>query len=214
MSHVTPRQSTDLLFHHSKTLLTRLLVNVVITLGSERLYSDLARKFSTQNREPNETVSVIRLDKSGGCVDRSEEYMKALRHAQIKEYFFGKGGDDTLAPSSQMADYGDLNIFKLIEENGNGAEFRPGDYDAFSTPIYEKITPSSAIQNSLIAITTASPNDKQDVIRDSSVRGYIYVADVDEVKKKLKLLSPQPGQTPGNAMVLGSWPEDISGLVS
>lgn len=69
------------------------------------------------------------------------------------------------------------------------------------------------IQNSLLAITTALANDGQEVIRDSSVRGYIYVADVDDLKKKVKLLSPQPGHTPPNAMVLGSFPEDIPGLV-
>ncbi|CAO2654898.1 Nn.00g116310.m01.CDS01 [Neocucurbitaria sp. VM-36] len=187
-------------------------VNVLITLGSERLYSDLARKFSNQIRDPSESVSVIRLDKSGGCVDRSEEYMKALRHAQIREYFFGKG-DETLAPSSQTADFADLNLFNIVQGSDN-AEYRPGDYDASLAPIYEKITPSAAIQNKLLAITTASPNDKQEVIRDASIRGYIYVADVDEAKKKVKLLSPQPGQTPGNAMVLGSWPEDVPGLVS
>ena len=139
--------------------------------------------------------------------------MKALRHAQIKEYFFGKDGDDTLAPSSQMADFGDLNLFSIVEENGH-SEFRPGDYDATTTPIYEKVTPSAAMQNSLLAITTALPTDKHEIIRDSSVRGYIYVADVDETKKKVRLLSPQPGQTPGNAMVLGNWPESVPGLVS
>lgn len=138
--------------------------------------------------------------------------MKALRHAQIREYFFGKG-DETLAPSSQMADFGDLNLFNIVEGSEN-AEYRPGDYDASSSPIYEKITPSAAIGNKLLAITTASPNEKQEVIRDASIRGYIYVAEVDEAKRKLKLLSPQPGQTPGNAMVLGNWPEDVPGLVS
>jgi polyribonucleotide 5'-hydroxyl-kinase len=87
-------------------------VNVIVTLGSERLYSDLARKFA--NRDPSETVNVIRLDKSGGCVDRSEEYMKTLRHAQVREYFFGHG-ENTLAPSSQTCDFGDLNVFQISE---------------------------------------------------------------------------------------------------
>lgn len=153
-------------------------------------------------------MSVIRLDKSGGCVDRSRDYMQTLRHAQIREYFFGKG-DETLAPSSQMADFSDLNIFRVIEGQGTVTD----DY-GFHEPIYEKVSPSEALRDSLLAITTASPNDKHESIRDASVRGYIYVADVDEVKKKVKLLSPQPGQTPGNAMVLGSWPENVPGLVN
>jgi polyribonucleotide 5'-hydroxyl-kinase len=87
-------------------------VNILICLGSERLYSDLNRKYA--NRDPSEAVHVIRIDKSGGCVDRSEEYMKSLRHAQIREYFFGHG-ENTLAPSSQSCDFGDLNVFQLTE---------------------------------------------------------------------------------------------------
>jgi polyribonucleotide 5'-hydroxyl-kinase len=84
---------------------------------------------------------------------------------------------------------------------------------SLSSSIYTRVTPSSALQNKLLAITTAAPTDSQDVIRDSSVKGYIYVAEVDESKKKVRLLSPQPGMIPGNAMVLGSWPEDVPGLV-
>jgi polyribonucleotide 5'-hydroxyl-kinase len=40
--------------------------------------------------------------------------MKALRHAQIREYFFGHG-EDALAPSSMTAEYADLNIFQIVE---------------------------------------------------------------------------------------------------
>lgn len=57
---------------------------------------------------------MLRIDKSGGCVDRSDAYMKSLRHAQIREYFFGHG-EDALAPSSMTADYADLNIFQIVE---------------------------------------------------------------------------------------------------
>ncbi|KAI4961767.1 Cleavage polyadenylation factor subunit clp1 [Alternaria arbusti] len=205
-------QGRNGVYDNIEHIVSEFSVNVVITLGSERLYSDLSRKFSARTGgDPSETVSVVRLDKSGGCVDRSEEYMKALRHAQIKEYFFGKG-DETLAPSSQMADAADLNIFRVVEGEGNGGVDEYGM--TVERQIFEKVTPSEALQNQLLAITTASPNDPQSVIRDSSIRGYIYVADVDEAKKKVKLLSPLPGQTPGNAMILGSWPEPVEGLLN
>ncbi|XP_014562612.1 hypothetical protein COCVIDRAFT_32547 [Bipolaris victoriae FI3] len=193
-------------------------VNVVITLGSERLYSDLSRKFSTRtSSDPTESVSVIRLDKSGGCVDRSETYMRALRHAQIKEYFFGHG-DETLAPSSQTADVADLHIFRIVgggSDEANGSE-AVDDYGMPIVPsgaLFEKTVPGEGMVNQLLAITTASPNEAHAVIRDSSVRGYVYVADVDESKKKVKLLSPLPGQTPASALILGSWPEPVEGLV-
>ncbi|KAB2110849.1 mRNA cleavage and polyadenylation factor [Alternaria gaisen] len=205
-------QGRNGVYDNIEHIVSEFSINVLITLGSERLYSDLSRKFSARTGgDPSETVFVIRLDKSGGCVDRSEEYMEALRHAQIKEYFFGKG-DETLAPSSQMADAADLNIFRVIEGDVNGGVDEYGM--TVERQIFEKVTPSEAMQNQLLAITTASPNDPQAVIRDSSIRGYIYVADVDEAKKKVKLLSPLPGATPGNAMILGKWPETVEGLVN
>lgn len=83
---------------------------------------------------------------------------------------------------------------------------------SFNTTLYQRIKPSSTLQNSLLAVTTASPTDRQDVIRDASIMGYIYVAEVDETRRKCRLLSPQPGQLPGNAMVLAPWPEEVVGL--
>lgn len=115
----------------------------------------------------------------------------------------------------------EANLYGIA--SGAHDAFRPGDDDgstappisnSSSTDVYEKITPSTLIQNSLLAVTTASANDRQDEIRDSSIRGYIYIADVDEAKRKIKLLSPQPGQMPNNVMVLGSFPEDVPSLVS
>lgn len=79
--------------------------------------------------------------------------------------------------------------------------------------IYERVTPSSEIVNKLLAITTAAPTDGHGAIRDASVRGYMYVAEVDEAKKRVKLLAPQPGQVPATAIVCGRWPEDVPSLV-
>ncbi|KAF2744243.1 Clp1-domain-containing protein [Sporormia fimetaria CBS 119925] len=189
-------------------------VNLVFVLGSERLNSDLTRKYANRKEEP---VVVIKLDKSGGCVDRDEAYMKKLRQSQIKSYFFGDGGENVLYPTLTFADFTDLNIFQIQQASNDTSAFRPGDDDDEdvygSRPIYEKMTPTTLLQNTLLAVTTASPNDRQDVIRDSSIKGYIFIAEVDEAKQKLRVLSPQPGRMPSNAMVMGSFPEDVPGLL-
>ncbi|OCK83425.1 Clp1-domain-containing protein [Lepidopterella palustris CBS 459.81] len=198
--------------HH---IISEFSVNVLLVLGSERLYSDMSRKFS--NRPSEEPVSVIKLDKSGGCVDRDESYMKQLRQSQIRAYFFGHGAN-TLSPHTHWEDYGSVTIFKIAEGSSKtNASFLPGDDDdvfpSATVPIYEKLTPSPMIQNCLLAVTNASPNDKQEAIRDSSIMGYLYVTDVEESKHKLKLLAPLSGRIPPNAMVMGSFPEDVAGLV-
>ncbi|KAF2198266.1 pre-mRNA cleavage complex II protein-like protein Clp1 [Delitschia confertaspora ATCC 74209] len=192
-------------------------VNIIFVLGSERLYSDLSRKYSHRTT-PDDHVTLIRLDKSNGCVDRDEDYMKQFRQAQIRSYFFGHG-ENTLSPSTHWEDYSEMSIYKVAGEINPA--FRSGDDEddddnAYGTSpsIFEKVTPSPQMQNSLLAITSARASDSHETIRDASVIGYLYVADVDDAKKKLRLLSPQSGRTPNNAMILGCWPEDVPGLVS
>jgi polyribonucleotide 5'-hydroxyl-kinase len=197
--------------HLLQNLTNMLPVNVLITLGSERLYSDLSRKFSSRpNTDPSEVVTVLRLDKSGGCVDRTEDYMKSFRDAQIREYFFGRGDEMSLAPSSQSADVADLHLFRISEDptpiiDEYGVERERG--------LYEKVAVGEGVVNRVLAITMVSPKDSPEAIRDSSVSGYIYVAGVDEGRRKVKLLAPLPGETPDTALVLGSWPEAVEGLV-
>ena len=72
----------------------------------------MSRKFSSRPSE--EPVSVIKLDKSGGCVDRDEFYMKQLRQSQIRAYFFGHGVN-TLSPHTHWEDYSSVHIFKIVE---------------------------------------------------------------------------------------------------
>jgi polyribonucleotide 5'-hydroxyl-kinase len=86
-------------------------VNVVIVLGSERLYSDLSRRFSKTSDEP---ISIIKLDKSGGCVDRDEGWMKQLRANQIRSYFFGSKAIP-LNPHTHWEDFSAVSIYRIIE---------------------------------------------------------------------------------------------------
>ena len=80
-------------------------------------------------------------------------------------------------------------------------------------PIYEKVQPSPQMQNAIFSIVQARVDDKPENIRDASVVGFLYVAEVDEKKKRLKILSPMAGQIPRRAMIWGSWPSDVGELV-
>ena len=86
----------------------------MVVLGSERLYSDLLRRFNAQNTGTGETIAVIKVDKSGGCVDRDEAYLQQFRHSQVREYFFGDA-NITLSPHTQQIDVDQLTIYKLAE---------------------------------------------------------------------------------------------------
>ena len=90
----------------------------------------------------------------------------------------------------------------------------PGDVTEDSTSaIFDKVRPSPQMQNSILAIVNAYPEDTQENIRDASVMGFIYIADVDEKKNKLKVLASVGGRLPNKAIIWGSWPEGISDLM-
>lgn len=89
----------------------------------------------------------------------------------------------------------------------------PGDDTEVSTSIFDKVQPSPQMQNAILTIVNAHPEDTQENIRDASVMGFMYVVDVDEKKRKLKVLAPVGGRLPNKAIIWGSWPEGISELM-
>ena len=90
------------------------VVSVLVTLGSERLSSEMARRFHGQKAGTSETITVLKLDKSGGCVDRDIEYMHQTQRAQTREYFHGERSN-SLSPHTQQVDFDQLTIFKIAE---------------------------------------------------------------------------------------------------
>lgn len=79
------------------------------------------------------------------------------------------------------------------------------DRKANSDAILEAVPASMALQSALLAIKHANPSDSHETIRDASVIGYLYVSDVDDIKQRLKILSPVGGKLPGKAMIWSSW---------
>ena len=69
------------------------------------------------------------------------------------------------------------------------------------------------MQNAILAIVQAELNDAQETIRDASVIGFLHVAEVDEKRKKLKILAPLSGRLPNKAMIWGQWPEGVADMV-
>ncbi|KAI4134124.1 MAG: hypothetical protein LQ347_001783 [Umbilicaria vellea] len=189
-------------------------INVIIVLGSERLSSDMLRKFNGQKTSTDDTITVIKLDKSGGCVDRDEAYLKQYRQAQIREYFFGDS-KITLSPHTQQVDFNQVTIYKVAEPSTVLNSLLPGGEteDAALPSIFDKAAPSASMQNGILAIMHADANDTPENIRDASVIGFVYVAEVDEKKKKLRVLAPLSGRLPNRAMIWGAWPDGIEDLV-
>jgi polyribonucleotide 5'-hydroxyl-kinase len=248
---------------------------------------------SAATTHSDERITVLKLSKSGGCVDRDDTFMKAVNENQIRSYFFGNaaiaatsagaaaatassassgavsGSNSnkiTLSPHTQQLDFDPLALYNYLttsspadddedeydpssfitgdssflpgggasdqqsmqhdSSNNTNTPYDPADSSSFSATTantndtqvlpLKKFTqpPTPAFANTLIAITHAAPNATLADIRDSSIMGFVYVADVDAEKKKLRVLAPVGGRMPGRALVWGKkWPGEVVGLV-
>ncbi|KZF23192.1 Clp1-domain-containing protein [Xylona heveae TC161] len=212
------KNNYDILHH----IATEFSVNVLLVLGSERLHSDMLRRFDGHRASTDEPISVIKLLKSGGVVDRDEAYMRHMRQTQIREYFFGDN-KSTLSPHTQQVDFSQVTIYKIVEPSTILTSLLPGGDEDNDTepsrggfhgpPIFEKVEPSLSMQYSILAVTHVAPNSPHEDIRDSSLMGFVYVAEVDEQRKKLRILAPVSGRIPNKALVWGTWPEGFADLV-
>lgn len=216
-------------------------VNAIICLGSERLYSDMLRKFDKQTVPGGSgLISVIKLAKSGGVVDRDAIYMRAVHEAQIRSYFYGNpkvGANISLQPRQQQVDFDALptlwtRISSSTSFNATGnddtEEFLPGGVDEYEptmnvssvvlpeNQLFEKMSsPTMALRNCVLAVLNCAPDpDEQETLRDASCMGFLYVTDVDVDKRRISLLSPVAGRVPQRALVWAEGIESVMGIVA
>ncbi|KMP08741.1 LOW QUALITY PROTEIN: ATP/GTP-binding protein [Coccidioides immitis RMSCC 2394] len=279
--------SEDVIHH----IVTEFSISTILVIGSERLYSTMVKNYdnkpiatSATAAASDERISVVKLTKSGGCVDRDATFMKYVRESQIRSYFFGSpvpstassalslsstttGTTMTLSPHTSQVDFNSLSIYSItIATEGEEDEYDPSKFDSFlpggheendhntsltgttslqppsgllpglrselpsattgfpsastssTTPFTNLPSPAPmSLANTLLAITNAAPNASLDEVRDASIMGFIYIADVDEKKGqggKLRLLAPVGGRVPNRAMIWGrKWPGEVVGLI-
>lgn len=58
-----------------------------------------------------------------------------------------------------------------------------------------------------LAVMNASVRDSLETIRYASVMGFVYVADVEPERRRLKILAPVNGRLGDRPLVWGHWPE-------
>ncbi|KAL1303986.1 hypothetical protein AAFC00_000431 [Neodothiora populina] len=235
-----PKTNYDTLAH----IISEFSISILLTMGSERLYNDMVRRFATQQQQqqqttaksPDEIVHVFRISTTGGAVTRDAAFMRQLSHQQVKSYFFGDSSKLPLNPHGQWWDFADLSIYKAIDpssasqsassnaNNNQNLNLAPGmDEDeieaqslqASSMFLQRLDSASQALLNSILAIKFCPGNASVESVRDSCVMGFVYVAEVDETRKRIRFLAPHPSRWGDRALVWGSeWPESVGDLVA
>ncbi|KAK6345892.1 Cleavage polyadenylation factor subunit clp1 [Orbilia blumenaviensis] len=200
-------------------------VTTIAVLGSERLYNTMLKSFSSQppssQSQQSSNVNVIKLPTSGGCVDRDAPFKKAIRDAAVKKYFFG---DDkcTLSPYTVTIelDSPTFSLWEIVDsstENKN-ISFLPIGEDESSLQTEDEVVRKvqaatevdSRYENMVLAVLQVDARDVgRKEVAESAVLGFVFVQEVDEKERRMKVLSPVPGRVPAKALLVGKWPEGM-----
>ncbi|OZJ04616.1 hypothetical protein BZG36_02036 [Bifiguratus adelaidae] len=174
-------------------------VNVVIVLGHERLFSDMVKNHSQQS-----DISVIKLSKSGGVVERDSEYREKLESREIHDYFYGTSRFE-LSPYSLLVNFDDLAIYQIGQSNMAPSSALPIGMDRHITETQiTKIEPSYSLSHSILGLSNAERDEEAHLV-SSNLAGFVYVSAVDEIKRKVTILSPAPGRLPKKYLIMGSF---------
>lgn len=155
-------------------------INVLVVVGDERLYSSLQKKYKEK-----ESLNVLKVKSSGGCVDREPSYIRSLQSLSIKEYFYGSV-KQPLDPYSVTVDYSQIVVYRVAEEKSlnitsvlpigteEQAESHNGEASTDSSYLI-KLEPSAILQNCVMAMLNAEPNDPIETLIHSEVLGFVHV---------------------------------------
>ncbi|KAK7693831.1 Cleavage polyadenylation factor subunit clp1 [Cerrena zonata] len=199
-------------------------INVILVVGHEKLNVEMQRTYGKQ-------LTVLKIPKSGGVVELESLYRARVRKYQMHSYMYGEritpppgmpplsvtqtavryliGGeqsaDMTLAPSSSIVSFGEMNIWRIGEETMAPTSALPIGATRVVSEMQplavDPAQPGSGLYNAILAIV-ASPNPDEaerydEEILDLNVLGFVVVTALDLPNKRMTILSPTQGSLSG-----------------
>lgn len=146
------------------------LVNVVIVLGHERLYSDMNRILNAKQPE----ISIIKLAKSGGVVERDKQFKNLLQRTKVHEYFYGTPKCE-LSPYSMLINYDDVKIWRVGDVIAPSSALPLGMEGSSNETQVVKVDSHEMCLHSILAILNAAPDEHENRLLESNVVGFIYM---------------------------------------
>lgn len=165
----------------------------IIVLCAEN--DDLALKVNDLFR--SKIDSIVRLPLPMSIIKIDDVMRRSIQRMQIREYFYGNSVT-VLSPYTVGADFEELTVWKprnFLETND-----QTKDHDMLKFDPVE--INAASLQHAILAITYASRKDSIESVSKSSVLGYALVTEVNDSKRKLRLLLPLPSRIPDRAMIL------------
>lgn len=167
--------------------------NILVALCPETdpLWEKIKKEFGPELGNNN----IFFIPSLDGVSSVDDVYKRSLQRLSIREYFYGSL-NTALSPYAIGVDYEDVTIWKP----SNVFDNEVGKVQLFPVTI----TPSN-LQHAVVAITFAERRADQAAVIKSPVLGFALITEVNEKRRKLRILLPVPGRLPNKAMVLTSY---------
>ena len=191
-----------------------MIVNIVIVIGDEKLLNILTNEYPSG-------LQIIKVAKSGGVVTRDKDLRRQFQLYRVKQYFYG-GSKTTLTPFSQTVPLSDIICRRAIVGSIAPSSALPIGMEANLNEVkFIKVETGDILLHSILAVTytdlpqgdlvdeegkprTYTPEEETELLLKSNISGFIFISEVDDKKKKLTVLGPNPSRLPKTFMVMGS----------
>lgn len=198
-----------------KMVVDNFKIDVIIIMDTLDKQVQLQETFN-KFLDPNKGGVTIVIPPMCGIIPNDDIYKRSLQRIAIRDYFYGN--DKTvLSPYLTNVDFEDLIVwspqtqFTILDNNiesdanddkiDNNNTKTQGSLLKFSQV---NIDPSS-LQHALVVITFSPKRSAQEEIIKSSLMGFGLITEVNEKRRKVKILLPVPGNLPNNALILTAY---------
>ncbi|EDO18343.1 hypothetical protein Kpol_1013p14 [Vanderwaltozyma polyspora DSM 70294] len=174
-------------------------VNVVILLSDEQedpLLTKLNDKLSTISSSFN----LLRLPILSGVIERDDVFKRSLQRLAIREYFYGSPSV-VLSPYTIGVDFEDITVWRPINFIENPEETS----QLLPTQLLPVEVKPTTLQHALVAISYADRKANESNVQLAPTLGFGLITEVNDKRRKLRILLPVPGRLPDKAMILTAY---------
>lgn len=187
---------------HIEHALEALKITTLLVVGNERMHSHFTNKLAG--------VEVVKLNKSGGTVDRQATFRQQENARAIRQYFYGIPCEQPVTSFSTVVNFQEIKILRVGEEAVAPSSTLPlGEIPKSTDTLVFPVDPADeSLSHSILAVTDATGEDE---VVGMSVAGFVNVTKVDLEKKRFLMISPVPGRLPKQTLLLGNikWMETL-----
>eukprot|EP01084_Bolivina_argentea_P010238 19057_1 len=199
-------------------------VNVVLVVENESLYSALSSNLPELQRSGRpRDITIVKVPKSGGVVQRSAADAQDERRALINSYFYGsknvewEGSGPTLSPTLITVRFDDICICRCGGEELHDGLLPVGQAALLGSLRMTRVQPTKSMSNSILAVYYPPTSSSDDIgkgnelsmelgmeLLEESVACFVFVSQVDVERRWMTLLCPCLKELPSKYLLTGS----------